>query len=214
MQPDSMTLLISIFYGRHLYSAFSSHLDHSKCSGTLRHVDCRVRGSNHRPLDKRCITWAAAERSTWPKRLVRIIVSCNGGCVSPRRFRYSGDEDHPERSCAQGIPHLQNVCGQSHRPHLRSGQRHASGQGGNTLSHAFMYRMHPCVHAALNGAYPTGWEGALGRDTVSRIHTHTQHEFTVSVSETINTDSSERWNAARTCVEAKLVLFCFVCECR
>lgn len=50
---------------------------------------------------------------------------------SGTRFRYPRDEDHLEGSRAQRIPHLQDLCGQSHRPHLRAGQRHAIGQGGD-----------------------------------------------------------------------------------
>uniref|UniRef100_A0A8C6UVI1 Chloride channel 2c n=1 Tax=Neogobius melanostomus TaxID=47308 RepID=A0A8C6UVI1_9GOBI len=51
------------------------------------------------------------------------------------RIRYPRDEDHPERSSAKRIPHLQNVCGQSHRPHLCSGQWVASGQRGAVCPH-------------------------------------------------------------------------------
>lgn len=39
----------------------------------------------------------------------------------PCRFWYSRDEDHSEGRRAQGIPHVQDICGQGHRPHLRSG---------------------------------------------------------------------------------------------
>lgn len=55
--------------------------------------------------------------------------------VLPCRLRYSRDEDNPARSGAEGVPHLQNLCGEGHRPHLRSGQRHAAGQGGTTITH-------------------------------------------------------------------------------
>lgn len=63
-------------------------------------------------------------------------------CV-PCRFWYSRDEDDPERSGAEGIPHLQNVRGQSHRPHLLSGQRHAAGQGGTPPPHRTVVLLNP-----------------------------------------------------------------------
>lgn len=74
---------------------------------------------------------------------------------SPCRFRDSRDEDHPQRSCAERIPHLQNVCGQSHRPYMRSWQWHATWQGGNTQTnmHTSLYLLYASivVHTVLNG---------------------------------------------------------------
>lgn len=56
-------------------------------------------------------------------------------CLSGSRLGHPGDEDHPEGGRAQRIPHLQDLCGKSHRAHLRAGQRHAAGQGGDARSH-------------------------------------------------------------------------------